>query len=892
MTISSQNRKAGPYIGAGVTSTFPFEFKVFQVSDVLVVKLDTATNIESVLVLTSDYTVTLNADQNADPGGTITLTAGALASGFNLVISSQVPYLQETDLTNQGGFYPQVITAALDKLTIEAQQLKEEVDRSAKLPITSTEDADALVADLVRLADSADNIDTVANNIGDVNTVADDIANVNTVADDIAHVSTVATDIAAVVTVANDLNEPVSEIEVVAGAITNVNTVGNNIASVNTVAANISNVNAVAGNSTNINAVNANKTNIDAVAGNATNINAVNANKSNIDAVAGNASNINAAVANAANINTAVANMPAIIAAPTEAANAAASAAAAAASAASGMYSAVQDKSADYTVVVGDAGDLIRMTTTGGARTVTLPAISTLPDGFNVTVVKWTGDTNDVTVTRSGSDTINGSTSYVLDAQYKSATFVADKESSTWFASGSGSSSTNIIVDSFNGTGSQTAFMLSGDPGTENNTQVFVGGVYQEKDTYSMSGSTLTFSSAPPAGTSNIEVVWSQPLAIGVPADATVSTIKLADSAVTTAKMADESVTTSKVQDSAVTTQKLAGAVQATIALLSNYIDLSALVSGSQTSLVVPDAKVMVSGTLVSITGSTLSLNTAANWDSATYATASNRAGKDFYLYALQSGGVILSNNSTYPTGYTASDSRKIGGFHCLSVAVGTISGHTLTGYAAGSILPRSVWDLFNKSSARQEGTIYSRSGVWVDIYLPSVSGSTLVSVNGGTIADGTSSPAFHCYKFEQWFARQGMKTISQLEFFAASEGANQGTNIAGSADPGTTTGHTDTAGRRMISNEGVEDACGALWQWCRDIGGTQTAASYANAFDGNDSGVGGQHYAAPARGLLGGYWVSGAICGSRGSYWHFSPLSLVGDVSARGVAEPARFRF
>lgn len=886
MTVSSQTSRVS-YAGNGSTTAFAVSF-YFLADSHLKVILRAADGSETVKTLTADYTVSGAGNPS---GGTVTMNV-APTSGATLVIVRNVPLTQETDYQANDDFPAESHERALDKLTMEVQQLQEQVDRSAKLPVTNPTDADALVADIVRLADSADNIDTVANNIGDVNTVSDDIANVNTVADDIAHVNTVATDIAAVITVANDLNEPVSEIEVVAGAITNVNTVGNNIASVNTVAANISNVNAVAGNSTNINAVNANKTNIDAVAGNATNINAVNANKSNIDAVAGNASNINAAVANAANINTAVANMPAIIAAPTEAANAAASAAAAAASAASGMYSAVQDKSADYTVVVGDAGDLIRMTTTGGARTVTLPAISTLPDGFNVTVVKWTGDTNDVTVTRSGSDTINGSTSYVLDAQYKSATFVADKESSTWFASGSGSSSTNIIVDSFNGTGSQTAFMLSGDPGTENNTQVFVGGVYQEKDTYSMSGSTLTFSSAPPAGTSNIEVVWSQPLAIGVPADATVSTIKLADSAVTTAKMADESVTTSKVQDSAVTTQKLAGAVQATIALLSNYIDLSALVYGSQTSLVVPDAKVMVSGTLVSITGSTLSLNTAANWDSATYATASNRAGKDFYLYALQSGGVIFSNNSTYPTGYTASDSRKIGGFHCLSVAVGTISGHTLTGYAAGRILPRSVWDLFNKSSARQEGTIYSRSGVWVDIYLPSVSGSTLVSVNGGTIADGTSSPAFHCYKFEQWFARQGMKTISQLEFFAASEGANQGTNIAGSADPGTTTGHTDTAGRRMISNEGVEDACGALWQWCRDIGGTQTAASYANAFDGNDSGVGGQHYAAPARGFLGGGWSNGAICGSRGSYWDFSPLVLNVGISARGVAEPARFRF
>ena len=332
--------------------------------------------------------------------------------------------------------------------------------------------------------------------------------------------------------------------------------------------------------------------------------------------------------------------------------------------------------------------------------------------------------------------------------------------------------------------------------------------------------------------------------------------------------------------------------ILSTTPVSTTYIDQSTLFSGSQTSLVLPDIKVVVNGTMVSISDATLNINTAGNWDNTTYATAANRAGKDFYIYLKETGGIILSINSTYPTGYTASNTRKIGGFHCLCVAVGTISGHTLSGYVAGDILPRTVWDTYNRSSARQEGTFLSSSGMWVDIYLPSVSGSTLVSVNGGTIADGTSSPAFHAYKFEQWFARQGMATISQLEFFAASQGANQGTNITGSADPGTTTGHTDTAGRRMISNEGMEDCCGVSWQWTRDNAGNMTAASWANAYDGNDSGVGGQHYQAPYRGLLGGSWADGVICGSRGSVWNNSPLSLVGTVSARGVAEPASNRF
>jgi len=125
MTISSNSRKAGPFIGNGTAATFPFTFKVFQASDLEVVKLTVATNVETVLVLNTDFTASVNEDQNSSPGGTITLSAGALAAGYNLVITSDIENLQPTDLTNQGGFYPEVITDALDRATIQIQQLQD-----------------------------------------------------------------------------------------------------------------------------------------------------------------------------------------------------------------------------------------------------------------------------------------------------------------------------------------------------------------------------------------------------------------------------------------------------------------------------------------------------------------------------------------------------------------------------------------------------------------------------------------------------------------------------------------------------------------------------------------------------------------------------------------------
>ena len=307
------------------------------------------------------------------------------------------------------------------------------------------------------------------------------------------------------------------------------------------------------------------------------------------------------------------------------------------------------------------------------------------------------------------------------------------------------------------------------------------------------------------------------------------------------------------------------------------------------------------SSSLISPTTLVKDLNTSGNWDSATYATAANRVGKDFYVYACvpTSGTVpdfVLSANTTFPSAIpsgatpSATNTRKVGGFHCLCVAVGTIASHDLTGYLAGDILPRSVWDLQHKPISSVEGMVYGKHGQWVDIYLPSVTGGELVSVNGGTIADGASATAFHAYKFDQWYGRIGKKSIASLEFVAASIGANQSTNIAGSADPGTTGGHTDTAGRRMISNIGCEDMCGVLWQWGREQGAIPGAAAWANAYDGNDAGVGGQHYNAPTRPLFGGYWNDGVFCGSRGSRWYNGALILASYGAGRGCAEPAYF--
>jgi hypothetical protein len=149
---------------------------------------------------------------------------------------------------------------------------------------------------------------------------------------------------------------------------------------------------------------------------NATNIASINTNASNI-------SDIQDAFTNATN-------------AANSAAAAAASANAAAASASAGLYAAVQDKSANYTIVAGDEGDLIQVDTSSGNITITLTALATIGADFKVAVAKMTSDSNTVTIQRSGSDTINGGTSFVLDTQYDTVNLVGDLSDNAWLALG------------------------------------------------------------------------------------------------------------------------------------------------------------------------------------------------------------------------------------------------------------------------------------------------------------------------------------------------------------------------------------------------------------------------------------------------------------------------
>lgn len=145
--IDYVKRLAGPYTGAGL-KTFSFSFKIFEETDVYVAT--SSSDLEAAVNLSygTDYSVTMNSDQDAAPGGSVTLTNG-LAAGQILVIGSALAYTQETQLTNFSRFPPEIINTALDRIVVQIQQIVEALDRTVKVPATSSTTPEQLIEKLL-----------------------------------------------------------------------------------------------------------------------------------------------------------------------------------------------------------------------------------------------------------------------------------------------------------------------------------------------------------------------------------------------------------------------------------------------------------------------------------------------------------------------------------------------------------------------------------------------------------------------------------------------------------------------------------------------------------------------------------------------------------------------
>ena len=153
MSINQETeRKAGPFLSDGTQKAFPFSFKIFDASQVRVfVSTDSFNDTE---LDPSVYSVTIEPNQEAAPGGTVTLNS-AQPRGVYLSILSAVPYTQTLNLTSRGGFYPSVINDAFDRVVSQIQQLKELADRHLTVPSTSTKTPQQVMGEILDIASTA-----------------------------------------------------------------------------------------------------------------------------------------------------------------------------------------------------------------------------------------------------------------------------------------------------------------------------------------------------------------------------------------------------------------------------------------------------------------------------------------------------------------------------------------------------------------------------------------------------------------------------------------------------------------------------------------------------------------------------------------------------------------
>lgn len=137
------------YVGNGATSVYSFTFRILEDSDLRVTVRDTNGD-ENTLILNTDYTVT---GAGSASGGSITLVDsgqswldgdGDLLTDYALTIRRVRPLTQETDIRNQGDFFPEIHEDAFDHQTMLNQQQQDEIDRAFKLPESiSASDFDA-----------------------------------------------------------------------------------------------------------------------------------------------------------------------------------------------------------------------------------------------------------------------------------------------------------------------------------------------------------------------------------------------------------------------------------------------------------------------------------------------------------------------------------------------------------------------------------------------------------------------------------------------------------------------------------------------------------------------------------------------------------------------------
>lgn len=281
--------------------------------------------------------------------------------------------------------------------------------------------------------------------------------------------------------------------------------------------------------------------------------------------------------------------------------------------------------------------------------------------------------------------------------------------------------------------------------------------------------------------------------------------------------------------------------------------------------------------------------------------------GSDYYVYICDPGDgtsdekIVVSLNATFPTGYTAKNSRKIGGFHygyyrqvdAEGMPINSTAGQWGTGWetaVALGIIDASIWTVEFRPVCSPEGMVYIGGGLWVDIYEASDDGAGgAQSKFGVTPLSGANGENW--YTLNERALVSGKKLISYFDWCKAAFGAPQG-DTSGNYCVSAASGKQATGSNKFaVSNVGCKDCAGNLWEITNEM---NSYASYEtltwawrNVFTTDYTTISkGYLYASNGYGLVmfvvGGCYGDGKCCGSRALRLDYQPYSVYTTVGAR----------
>lgn len=138
-----------------------------------------------------------------------------------------------------------------------------------------------------------------------------------------------------------------------------------------------------------------------------------------------------------------------------------------------------------------------------GGKIYTYEAGTTTPLATYTSSTGGTAHTNPIVLDSAGR--VPGGEIWVVSQLYKFVLKTSADVTIATYDNVGGIFNGAAIIANFTGDGTVVAFTLANSPFSENATNVYINGVYQQKNTYSIAGAVLTFSEAPPV-TSSIEV--------------------------------------------------------------------------------------------------------------------------------------------------------------------------------------------------------------------------------------------------------------------------------------------------------------------------------------------------------------------------------------------------